>query len=291
MADEAPASASSSSSSPCPRSPPPRATRRPAEPAGELRLRPATATHRNLRFTASPGVAANLQSLDLYLPVRPAACAPASRWSRTSTAAGSSVGDKANQLADKVNLFTRAGWAFASLNYRLVGSPGRRADERHVPRGGTGRRGGHRVPRRPRGAVPPRPEDRIMLLGHSSGANLVALVSTDGSLPPERRPHAATTSVCTAPLDTTYDIPHQVAGRRHQRGDVPQRVRRTTRRSGSRARRAATSPPGRGSRRSTSSPAVRRAAIAEAQAFGTTLRDAGVCDRRAGRHRARPMRR
>ena len=36
-----------------------------------------TVTHLNLRYAHSPGTAANMQSLDLYLPVRPAGCAPA----------------------------------------------------------------------------------------------------------------------------------------------------------------------------------------------------------------------
>ena len=53
--------------------------------------------------------------------------------------------------------------------------------------------------------------DRMMLLGHSAGALLVALTSTDPSfvlragLPLD---HVA----CTAPLDTTYDIAAQIAG-------------------------------------------------------------------------------
>jgi acetyl esterase/lipase len=52
---------------------------------------------------------------------------------------------------------------------------------------------------------------RIMLLGHSAGAHLVALVSTDGSL--LQGVGLTLHDVrCTAPLDTTYDIPHQIAG-------------------------------------------------------------------------------
>ena len=64
-----------------------------------------------------------------------------------------------------------------------------------------------------------------MLLGHSAGAFLVALVATDASL--LRTVGVPPSSVrCTVPLDTEgYDIPEQIAARRLPRADVPQRVR------------------------------------------------------------------
>ena len=147
------------------------------------------------------------------------------RSSRTCTAARSSIGDKANKIADKVELFTDAGWAFASLNYRLVDDPGAGPTQRRVPRRRTGHRRRARVPRRPRERVRARRRTEIMLLGHSAGAFLVSLVSTDGSfvegagIEPERhRLHRA----------ARHHLRHPRADRerRHRRGDVPQRVRR-----------------------------------------------------------------
>ena len=94
-----------------PRPPPPACT-----PAGAT-------TQSNVRYATSPDVAANLQSLDLSTPNLPAGC--------TATpvvvyvhGGGFINGDKANSITDKRNLFTGAGWAFASVNYRLVGDPG-----------------------------------------------------------------------------------------------------------------------------------------------------------------------
>ena len=79
--------------------------------------------HRDLRYASSPGVVPRLQSLDLYVPARPSGCAAAPVVVYVHGGAFQ-LGDKANQLADKIELFTKAGWGFASLNYRLVGTPG-----------------------------------------------------------------------------------------------------------------------------------------------------------------------
>jgi acetyl esterase/lipase len=90
-------------------------------------------------------------------------------------------GDKANRITDKVNLFTGAGYVFASLNYRL--SPDALSA----------------TPDPNRVMFPDHPEDvgeaigwldrnldayggdpeRIALIGHSAGAHLVSLVATD----------------------------------------------------------------------------------------------------------------
>lgn len=92
-------------------------------------------------------------------------------------------GDKANKLTNKINLFTGAGYVFASLNYRLSPDP----INRNYP------------PLRVR--FPTHPADvgeaigwidaniatfggdpgRILLIGHSAGAHLVSLVTTDPS--------------------------------------------------------------------------------------------------------------
>lgn len=91
------------------------------------------------------------------------------------------VGDKDNQIIDKVNLFTGAGYVFVSLNYRLSPNP---IDPAYPP-------GRVRFPDHPDdvgeaigwldrniaayGGDP----NRLLLIGHSAGAHLVSLVSTD----------------------------------------------------------------------------------------------------------------
>jgi acetyl esterase/lipase len=165
--------------------------------------------HRNLRYASTAGVSAGLQSLDLYVPVRPAGCA-ATPVVAYVHGGGFQNGDKANQLANKINLFTKEGWGFASLNYRLVGNPGSGATNGMYPAAeqdvaaGVAYLSTHAVQYGLNAS-------RIMLLGHSSGAFLVSAVSTDGSFL-----HATglglTNVRCTASLDTTYDIPTQVAG-------------------------------------------------------------------------------
>jgi acetyl esterase/lipase len=165
--------------------------------------------HRNLRYASDTGVAPNAQSLDLFLPERPAGCAPAPVVAYVH-GGGFRRGDKANQLQDKIKLFTDAGYGFASLNYRLVGSPGAGptngvypAAEQDVAAGI-----GYLADHAAEYDLNPR---RIMLLGHSAGAFLVAAVSTDRSFL-QAAGVPLVDVVCVAPLDTTYDIPTQVAG-------------------------------------------------------------------------------
>jgi acetyl esterase/lipase len=165
--------------------------------------------HRNLRYASSAGVAAGLQSLDLYVPVRPAGCAATPVVAYVHGGAFQN-GDKANQLADKVNLFTKEGWSFASLNYRLVGNPGSGSTNGVYPAAeqdvaaGIAYLSGH-------AAQYGLDASRIMLLGHSSGAFLVSIVSADGSFL-QASGLGLKNVRCTASLDTTYDIPTQVAG-------------------------------------------------------------------------------
>lgn len=169
-----------------------------------------TVTHRDLRYAQSPGVAARLQSLDLYLPVRKAGCGPAPLV--VYVHGGSYVtGSKSNNVADKIRLFNDEGWAFASIEYRLVGDEGAGATNGVYPAQPqdiaaalgflAGRAGTYALDRH-----------RILLMGHSAGAFLVALVATDGSfaagagLP-------LSDLVCTAPLDTeTFSVADQIAG-------------------------------------------------------------------------------
>ncbi len=109
--------------------------RRSAEPAQELgRETPSTTwptfvpsqrcvgsgsvEQRTAVYGEMAGVDADLLSLDVYEPIRPEGCPPApvmvyvhgGGWRR---------GDKANQVDDKVDWFTSAGWVLVSVNYRL----------------------------------------------------------------------------------------------------------------------------------------------------------------------------
>ncbi len=164
--------------------------------------------HRNVRYASTAGVSIGLQSLDLYLPVRSAGC-PATPLVAYVHGGGFQTGDKANQLANKIDLFTKEGWSFASLNYRLVGDPGSGTTNGRYPAAeqdvaaGIGYLSSH-------AARYGLDASRIMLLGHSAGAFLVSIVSTDGSFL-QASGLGLMNVRCTAPLDTTYDIPTQVA--------------------------------------------------------------------------------
>ena len=78
----------------------------------------ATATK---RYAVHEGVDANLNSLDIYLPPAGADddCTgrPLVVWVHGG---GWHEGDKTDDISDKVRLFTGAGYAFASVNYRLT---------------------------------------------------------------------------------------------------------------------------------------------------------------------------
>jgi arylformamidase len=164
--------------------------------------------HRDLRYASSPGTGARHQSLDLYTPVRPAGCAPAPLvvWVHGGAFV---TGDKANGMTRKVDLFTKQGWAFASLNYRLVDAPDVGPTTGRYPAPEQDVASALAFLRR---SAPTYGLDtgRLALLGHSAGAFLVSLDSTDG-----RFLHGAGLALadvdCTASLDTTYDIPTQIA--------------------------------------------------------------------------------
>lgn len=128
----------------------------------------------------SPPAAPSDNRLDLYLP--DGAGAGDSRPVVVYVHGGGwSSGDKRNRITDKVNLFTGAGYVFASINYRLSPDPPSTAPDRVM--------------------FPDHPDDvgeaigwldrnvsayggdpeRIVLIGHSAGAHLVSLVATDPS--------------------------------------------------------------------------------------------------------------
>jgi acetyl esterase/lipase len=122
-------------------------------------------------------------------------------------------GDKGNQIQNKVNLFTGAGYVFVSLNYRLSPSSGDPADDPN------------------RIKFPDQPHDvgeaigwlsrnvasyggdpsRVALIGHSAGGQLVSLVSTDPEYVSAYGVHEWQL-IGTVSLDTdAYDIPHRIA--------------------------------------------------------------------------------
>ena len=125
---------------------------------------------------------------------------------------------------------------------------------------------------------------RLMLLGHSAGAFLVALESTDGSFVEGAGLHLDDI-VCAAPLDTTYDIAAQIA-----RGGSEEAMFRNAFGNDPAVWDRASPPHNVASGKGIPSfHIVTRGAaprVAQSQSFGATLRDAGVTGRRAGRGRA-----
>ena len=165
--------------------------------------------YRNLRYARADGVTPNLQSLDLYVPRRAASCGPAPVvvWVHGG---GFVRGDKANAITDKVRLFTREGWAFASVDYRLAGDPRSGKTAGRYPAQQQDLADALRYLRDHAGRYRLRRHD-TMLLGHSAGAFLVALEATDVSF--VRAAGVPASSIrCTVPLDTEgYDVPAQIA--------------------------------------------------------------------------------
>ncbi len=140
----------------------------------------AAVAHPNVSYDIdSPVADPNLNALDLYTP--DGATAADRRPVVVYVHGGGWMnGDKANQIASKRNLFTGAGYVFASLNYRLspddptIQAPGRIMFPAHPHDVGEalGWLSAHVAEY---GGDP----TRILLIGHSAGAHLVDLVSTD----------------------------------------------------------------------------------------------------------------
>jgi acetyl esterase/lipase len=163
----------------------------------------------DVRYATTPGVEADLQSLDIYLPdPAPVDPMPVVIWVHGG---GWAIGDKANQMQYKPALFTGAGYCFVSINYRLSPDPpdwdpSRIMHPIHVQdvaaaiawvHEHAGEYGGD--------------PSRIGIMGHSAGAHLVSLVSTDASY---LGSHALPLSVIrgTASIDVDgYDIPGHFA--------------------------------------------------------------------------------
>jgi len=160
----------------------------------------------DMPYHAVSGVSPNLLSLDIYTPPRDDRCrlAPVVIWVHGG---GWAIGDKKNKIADKVKLFNGAGYLLVSLNYRLSPNPPEPNNAGRV-------------------MFPTHPQDvaravawvvqkiklhggdpaRVALMGHSAGAHLVALVSTDESYLKANGVKLRQLR-CTASLDTEgYDI-------------------------------------------------------------------------------------
>lgn len=143
----------------------------------------AAQSHLNLSYDIDSPAAGSANLLDLFTP--DGVTAEDSRPVVVYVHGGGwRIGDKKNSILDKVNLFTGAGYVFASVNYRLSPSGGDPASpdparirfpahphdvgeaigwlDRHI-----GEYGGD--------------PSRIVLIGHSAGAQIVSLVATDPS--------------------------------------------------------------------------------------------------------------
>ena len=123
---------------------------------------PPTPGMRELAYGADPK-----QRLDLLVPPN-AKRAPLLLFVHGG---GWSIGDKRTGAGVKAAHFTQGGWAFASANYRLVPQATveqQAADIAAAIAWARGNAAGH-------GLDP----DKIVLMGHSAGAHLVALVGTD----------------------------------------------------------------------------------------------------------------
>lgn len=160
-----------------------------------------------LAYRSEPGVPADLLSLDLVRPRLDAGC-PAAPLVVYLHGGGYVTGDKSQQVADKISLFTQAGWAFASVNYRLSPFPLRLDDPTRV-RYPDAQNDAAAALRHLSSLAEAQGLDRsrILLLGHSAGAHLAALLTADGRFVAAQG-LPVTTVRCVALLDTeAYDLP------------------------------------------------------------------------------------
>lgn len=160
-------------------------------------------SHLHIPYAKIPGVAANLLSLDIYTPKAPAKAGGAPVLIMLH-GGGWRAGDKAKGAVgrEKAAFFTAQGYLYVSVNYRLspaVKHPTHAEDvaralawvQDHIPNYG-GNPG------------------QMALMGHSAGAHLAALVTTDGRyLAKHGKSPAMIQGVIL--LDTAaYDIPRNM---------------------------------------------------------------------------------
>jgi acetyl esterase/lipase len=172
-----------------------------------------TQTRSTVRYRTTAGVAANLQSLDLYRPAIDAECPPPPVIVYVH-GGGWRQGDKANNVLRKVDQFAQKnGWLFVSVNYRLSPNPIELVSTAAVRAPTHGQDVAAAIGWVHRnaanyGADP----SRIAIMGHSAGAHLVSMVGTDQSLLTGASvPRAAVG--CVISLDTAaHDITESAPG-------------------------------------------------------------------------------
>jgi len=141
------------------------------------------------------GVDANLTSVDIYPPQSAGCSAPIVMWVHGG---GYRIGDKGNQIRNKVTLFNNAGWIVVSVNYRLT-VPGLAASAQfpdHYDDVASAIAWVHDNIA-PYGGDP----TRIAVLGHSAGADIVANVVTNPAYL-ETVGLGLSAVRCAGPLDT-----------------------------------------------------------------------------------------
>lgn len=154
------------------------------------------------------GVDPDLLSLDVYYNTATESKKPVVIWVHGG---GWSIGDKGNQITDKVNLFQSLNYVFVSINYRLspvpfeLGNPDRIMYPTH----------NLDVAEAIKWVVDNIAEyggdpDKIALLGHSAGAHLVALTGTNPTFLANVGLHLSNLKGVAA-IDTEgYNVPNQI---------------------------------------------------------------------------------
>ncbi len=158
-------------------------------------------------YSDRPGVPARLLQLDLYARAR-TGCPPAPLviWIHGG---GWRVGDKGNQIRNKVKLYSDAGWIFASVNHRL--SPAEPTDDPAAVRypdhnEDVAAAVAWLLERAPELGIDPA---RVLIHGHSAGAGIVSQLATN---PRFLQAEGLSIDVlrCAAMLDTeAYDVRSQ----------------------------------------------------------------------------------
>jgi len=133
----------------------------------------------DIQYDSIPGVSPNLLSLDIYEPLSPADIKPVMIYIHGGSW---NAGDKAWYVADMAKVFTDSGYVFVSINYRLSPNPPDTLSSSAV-----------RFPVHPRDCAKAfewvvnnihqysGDTSRICLMGHSAGAHLTLLLSTNHS--------------------------------------------------------------------------------------------------------------
>ena len=150
----------------------------------------------DVRYSHTPGVPKNYQALDIYLP--PADGPQEDRIVMYVHGGKWAVGDKKNKIQDKIRYFRdELGYIFVSVNYRLVTKTNNVMYPDFVVD----------VAAAIAYVLDRFDLDSLSLIGHSAGAHLVSLVSTDASYLAEHGLGLSSINF-VAPLDTeAFDVP------------------------------------------------------------------------------------